>query len=444
MNPGSLVRGGHVLTLEEPGHIADGAVRVAGGVIDAVGDWQDLRARYPDDEVSGGPHDIVTPGFINTHGHFSEALIVGLAKELTLWEWVGALINPVAPHLDEESAYVGTLLAGIQMLKTGVTLVNDMFVCDPQSKAATPGVVRALDELGLRGVVSFGAGDVRGARVDAILREHDALAAAAAASKLSRFRVGIAAVGAQSDELFAESVRWSVGHGSHIHLQEIREEVTASRSRHGATPISHCARSGLFAAPTIAAHCVWADRNDREILLANDVGVAHNPVSNMILASGVCPVIEMRQLGIAVGIGVDGPASNDRQDMLEAIKTTVLLQRVDKLQATAFSAQEALDMATIGGARALGMETEVGSLRPGKKADLVVFDGDDPALANVYDPFAAVVYSAGPGQIKDVWVGGDRPVIAGRVVNVDESEVAARSRPLSRALVAKAGVARDR
>ena len=442
VNGGSLVRGGHVLTSEERDHIVDGAVRILGGQIDAVGAWPVLRARFPDDEVTGGPHDIVAPGFINTHGHFSEALIVGLAKQFTLWEWVAALINPIAPHLDEERAHVGTLLAGIQMLKTGITLVNDMFVCDPQAgEASTPGVMRALDELGLRGIVSFGAGDVRGASVVSIMREHEALATAATASRLSRFRVGIAAVGAQSDGLFPESVRLSDGAGSHIHLQEIREEVTASRNRFGATSIAHCARAGLFEAPTIAAHCVWVDPDDREILAANDVGVAHNPVSNMILASGVCPVIEMRQLGIAVGIGVDGPASNDRQDMLEAIKTTVLLQRVDKLQATAFSARQAFAMATIGGARALGMETEVGSIAPGKAADLVVFDGDDPALANVYDPYAAIVYSAGPGQVKDVWVAGNRAVIGGKVVNVDELEVVARSRPLSRALVAQAGVA---
>ena len=205
---GTLVRGAHILTSDEPGHLVDAAVRVVGGSIDAVGGWQALRDRYPDDAVSGGPHDVVTPGFVNTHGHFSEGLITGIAKQHTLWEWIAALIGPVAPHLDEECAHVGTLVAGIQMLESGITTANDMFVCDPEpGRPTTPGVVRALDELGLRGVVSYGAGDVRGATIPTILGEHEALAEAAAASRLCRFRVGIAAIGAQSDELYAESVR---------------------------------------------------------------------------------------------------------------------------------------------------------------------------------------------------------------------------------------------
>ena len=412
---GTLVRARYLLTAADPAVISDGAVRIVGERIDTVGAWDDLRVRFPDDDVSGGSNDVVTPGFVNTHGHFSEALIAGIAKQHTLWEWVEALVAPVAPHLDDEAAYIGTLVAGIQMLQSGITLANDMFVCDPHpGRPVTPGVVRALDDLGLRGVVSFGAGDVRGVPIPVLLDEHVALEAAAD-SRLSRFRVGIAALGAQSAELHAASVDLAVhgGHGVHIHLQEVREEVTAVRSRYGTTPIGYCARTGLFEAPTIAAHCVWVDADDRRTLAKHQVGVAHNPVSNMILASGVCPLPDLRALGVDVGIGVDGPGSNDRQDMLEAIKATVLLQRVDSLQATAFSAREAFEMATIGGARALRLETELGSLEPGKAADLVVFDGDAPALANVHDPFGAIVFVAGPRGERRVGrrqqVGRERP-----------------------------------
>jgi len=439
----TLVRAGHVITSADPALIHDGAVRIVDGRIDAVGTWNELRDRHPDDVVHGGPNDIVTPGFVNTHGHFSEGLITGLAKEHTLWEWIAALIGPVAPHLDDESAHAGALIAGMQMLKSGITVANDMFVCDPRPEGpTTPGVVRALDELGLRGVVSFGAGDVRGAAIGAILEEHAALKEAAAASRLSRFRVGVAAIGAQSDELFERSVSLAVGTGagSHIHLQEIREEVTAVRARHGVTPIAHSAQSGLFDAPTVAAHCVWVDRADRELLAAHGVGVAHNPVSNMILASGVCPITELRAKGVAVGIGVDGPASNDRQDMLEAIKLSVLLQRVNRLQATALSAREALEMATIGGATALGLDSELGSLEQGKAADLVVFDGNDAALTNVNDPFESVVFSLGPSQVRDVWVAGQRSVADGDIVNVAEHEIVDRARPLARRLIKASGV----
>ena len=139
---GTLVRGRHVLTAATPGAIVDGAVRIVGERIDSVGSWDDLRGLFPDDEVAGGPNDVVTPGFVNTHGHFSEALVIGIAKQHTLWEWVGALVAPVAPYLDDEAAYVGTLISGMQMLQSGITVANDMFVCDPKPESpVTPGVV---------------------------------------------------------------------------------------------------------------------------------------------------------------------------------------------------------------------------------------------------------------------------------------------------------------
>ena len=435
---GILVRGGHVLTSALPDAIEDGAVRIVGDLIDQVGPWSELRRRHPDDEVHGDRHSIITPGFVNTHGHFSEALFTGIAEDFTLWEWIEAVINPTAPHHDHETAYVGTLMAGIQMLRTGITLASDMFVCDPADRPVTPGVVRALDELGLRGVVTFGAADRRGATVPAILEEHAALREACESSRLSRFRIGIALLGAQSEELFEQSVMLAADHGSHIHLHEVREEVTAVRAATGRTPIEECARLGLFDGPTIAAHCVWVDENDRDVLAEYQVGVAHNPVSNMILASGVCPVAALRRRGVPVGIGVDGPASNDRQDMLEAIKLAVLLQRVDRLQATALSARDALAMATIEGARALRLDDELGSIEPGKQADLVVFDGRSPALANIHDPYQAVVYCAGPREVAEVWVAGSRSVAGGEVVHVDPEEIAERSRPLSRQLARRA------
>jgi len=437
---GILVRGGYVLTSSIPEMIEDGAVRIVGDLIDEVGTWTDLRTRYPDDEVHGDRHSIITPGFINTHGHFSESLFAGIAEDFTLWEWIWAVINPTAPHHEYEMAYVGTLLAGVQMLQTGITLASDMYVCDPVEAPVTPGVVRALDELRLRGVVSFGAADKRGAAVSAILEEHAALREACESSRLSRFRVGIALLGVQSEELFEQSVMLAADYGSHIHLHEVREEVSDIRAKTGRSPIAQCAHLGLFDGPTIAAHCVWLDENDQDLLAKHQVGVAHNPVSNMILASGVCPVPALRRLGVHVGIGVDGPASNDRQDMLEAIKLAALLQRVDHLQATVLSARDALAMATIEGARSLRMDDELGSIEPNKQADLVVFDGSSPGVANIHDPFQTVVYRAGPRDISEVWVAGSRAVANGQVIGVDVADVVERSRPLATKLARRAGI----
>jgi 5-methylthioadenosine/S-adenosylhomocysteine deaminase len=440
-----LVRAGHIITSAEgrlPAVIENGAVLVTDGLIAAVGPYAELRADHTDVAVYGDEYGILTPGLVNTHGHFSEGLITGMAEQYTLWEWLHALINRVDPHLDAEMAEVGTLMAGVQMLHSGITTANDMFCSDPGREAPlTPGVVKAMDDLGLRGVLSFGAGDQGSTgSIEAQFAEHEALREAVAASARCTFRLGVGAVGGQSDEMFARSVEYATSHavGVHIHLQEVREEVTATLQRRGLTPVGMCAADGLFDAPTIAAHCVWVDRHDRETMAAHQVGVAHNPVSNMILASGVAPITEFRALGVDVGIGVDGPASNDSQDMLQAVKATSLLARVHHQQAAAMSAAEAFEMATIGGARALRMADQIGSLEVGKKADLVLFDGATPALACVHDPIQAVVNIAGPKEIAAVWVDGHQLVDRGRVTSVDVTDVVRRARPLADKLVALA------
>ena len=425
--------------------IADGAVVIDGDTIVAVGPWAELSAQFPDAQRRGSAYDLIGPGFVNTHGHFSEGLITGIGSDLTLWEWIHDLITPVRPFFDENRAYVSTMVSAIQMLRSGVTTANDMFVSDPQDEPVTPGVVRALDEIGLRGVISFGSGDRNPfTSIEREFAEHDALLAATKASRLQTFRLGIGALGAQSDEMFEASVAYAVdgGHGVHIHVQEIREEVTATYQRYGRTVVGHCADVGLFEAPVLAAHCVWMDRADRELMAEHNVGVAHNPVANAILASGIAPIAQMRALGINIGIGVDGAASNDSQDFLQALKTAPLLARVRDLQATAMSAKEAYEMATIGGAKALRMEDRVGSLEVGKRADLVVFDGEGPTLANIHDPYQAIVFVAGSREIREVWVDGVASLLDGEVTQVDAREVAAVSREHARDLVTRAGLVR--
>ena len=188
----------------------------------------------------------------------------------------------------------------------------------------------------------------------------------------------------------------------------------------------------------LAAHCVWLDDTDVALLREHDVAVAHNPVSNMILASGVCPVPRLLRDGMTVGLGVDGPASNDSQNMLETMKIAALLQKVHHLQATALTAPQVLDMATAGGARALGVADEVGSLDVGKSADLALFAG--PALAAIHDPYQALVYAASVRDVAHVWVAGEPVVTDGRLVTVDLTDVLPRARELATELAAAAGL----
>jgi cytosine/adenosine deaminase-related metal-dependent hydrolase len=182
---------------------------------------------------------------------------------------------------------------------------------------------------------------------------------------------------------------------------------------------------------TIYAHCVWLTEPDVSLLAGRPAAVAHNPVSNMILGSGVCPVPRLRAAGIPVGLGTDGAASNDSHDMLQVLKMTALLQKLESLDPSVLTARDALRMATIEGARALGMDDRIGSLEPGKLADVVHFTGSTTRLAYIHDPYQQLVYGAGPGDVANVWVGGNRVVDSGVLATVDEREVVNHARELA-------------
>jgi cytosine/adenosine deaminase-related metal-dependent hydrolase len=244
-----------------------------------------------------------------------------------------------------------------------------------------------------------------------------------------------------SDELIRATAELVAAHGRfHVHLNEVREEVTQSRITRGVTSVELAARTGLLDAQVLAAHCVWLDDTDVALLREHDVAVAHNPVSNMILASGVCPVPRLRREGVTVGLGVDGAASNDSQNMLETMKTAALLQKVHHLQARALTACDVLDMATMGGARALGLADEIGSLEPGKAADLVLFPEHGPSLANIHDPYQKLVYCASARDVAQVWVDGEPVVADGRVLGVDLPALLPQARELAVKLATDAGL----
>jgi 5-methylthioadenosine/S-adenosylhomocysteine deaminase len=437
-----LVRARHVLTCGVPGEVRDGAVVVVGGRIVAVGPFAELRAQHPAALVVGDGTGILVPGLVSCHGHFSEALVSGIGETHTLWEWFVHVAGPIEPCVTREMALVGTLLRGAEMALSGITTVADMMCIAPGPEPVTPGVVEGLERLGLRGDVSYGAADDPNPRpLDRVVAEHEALAAAAAAARRSRFRVGLATVPTSSDELIAATAALVAEHGRlHVHLNEVREEVTQSRTARGMTSIAYAARAGLLDAQVLAAHCVWLDDGDVALLREHDVAVAHNPVSNMILASGVCPVPRLLREGVTVGLGVDGPASNDSQDMLETMKTAALLQKVHHLQAGALTAREVLHMATIGGARALGLAAEIGSLEPGKAADLVLFPEHSPSLANIHDPYQKLVYCASVRDVAQVWVAGEPVVVDGRVQRVDVAALLPHARELAVRLATDAGL----
>jgi 5-methylthioadenosine/S-adenosylhomocysteine deaminase len=441
----SVVRGRHVLTMGPAGDLEGGAVAFAGGEVLAAGPFEELAARFPDAEVTGDDHGVVLPGLVNGHTHLSEALLPGMGEDLTLFEWIDRIVGPAGRHLTREMGRVGAMLKGAELLLSGATCVNDMFCHANLGSMASLGAVDGLEEIGLRGVVAFGPEDTEEADrhpVADFMAEHEALADRCAASDLVGFRLGVGTVLGQSDQLLAASARAAREHGwaVHTHLAEVREEVVEARRRWGRTTVERAADVGLLEVPVVAGHGIWV--GEREIGLLADAGVAvvHNPVANMILGSGVCPLAALRGAGIPVGVGTDGAASNDSQNMLEAVKTAALLQKVARLDPRAATADDVLAMATVEGARALGLDGLVGSLQPGRRADLVRLRGDRPGLANIHDPRQQVVYCASPADVADVWVDGERRVADGRLVGHDLAALVEASRPLAADLVTRAGL----
>jgi cytosine/adenosine deaminase-related metal-dependent hydrolase len=370
-----------------------------------------------------------------------------MGSNLTLFEWGKRIIAPVGSVLTQEMAREGTLLRAAELIHCGVTTVNDMFHHYRPGSFATLGVVAGLAQSGLRGSIAFGAEDLftplsgPGFTVAQAIEEHEVLADAVAAHELLAFRLGVGTMLGSSDQLLEASValahdrKWAV----HTHLAEVREEIVEARNRWGCNTIERAAQLGLLDLDVIAAHLVWLNERDIALLAQHNVAGVHNPLANMILGSGVAKVPRLLAAGLRLGLGTDGAASNDSQNMLEVIKISALLQKVDQLDPAALSAEEALRMATLGGAEALGLEASVGSIEVGKRADIVLLE-NTAELACVHDPCGHVVYSVSPRSVADVWVDGRRLLSDRQLTTIDERAQIARCRSLAQVIAREAGL----
>jgi len=439
----TVVRGAWALTMGPAGAIRDGAVAFDhDGSILEVGTFEEVSASHPEAEVVGDGNGLVLPGFVNAHTHLTEGLITGMGEDAILWQWFVRVVNPSGRVISREEVTLGTRLKAVEMLESGITTVNDMSCHRNLGSLASLGAVDGLSQMGMRGVVCFGAEDLYpdAPGADVFMAEHEALADRIAAEPMIDFRAGIGTVLGITEELFRRTIDACAEHGwaVHTHLAEVREELTESRIEHGCSTIEHSERVGLLEHDVIAGHCIWCSENDIGLLASRDVAVAHNPVANMILASGVCKVPRFRREGIRVGIGTDGAASNDSQDMFGAIKTAALLQKIDHLDPAAITAPEVLRMATIGGAEALGKEKEIGSLEPGKRADIQLLEGNGPELAVLHDPFQQIVYGATPRSVSAVWVDGIKRVEDSKTLGVDRPALASQARTAAADLARRA------
>lgn len=427
-----VVAGDWVVTMDRDGTvIRDGAVAIDDGVIVAAGSAAEIMAEYPAAETLPGAGRVVMPGLINGHSHAAMTLLRGVADDLALMDWLNNYIFPAeVEFVDAEFVRIGTELACWEMIRGGTTTFVDMYYY-PDT------IADVVDQCGLRAYISAtvigqrspdaeGAGDSidkglafidrwqgRNSRITPIFGPH-------------------ANYTLDADQLRAtREAAIEAGVPISIHLSESPFEVEYSKQTYGTTSIELLESIGFFDGPTIGAHVVWPTADEIPILADRDVGVIHNPTSNMKIASGIAPVTEMLRAGVNVGLGTDGAASNNDLDMWEEMRLAAFLQKVDRMDPEVLSAMTVLTMATRGGAEAIGLGGKVGELRPGLRADVIQVSFDDVHFVPTYDVISHLVYVADEQDVVSVVVDGKLLMRDREMLTIDTERVAREAKALA-------------
>ncbi len=371
--------------------------------------------------IINGEKKVLMPGLVNTHTHLSMSLLRGLADDLPLNTWLNDYIWPVEANLTGEYCYAGALLACVEMIKSGTTTFNDMYFFMDD-------VAKAVDEAGLRGTLCHGMIDLgdeekRKAEFKETLRIiekcHDT------AEGRIKVTFGPHAPYTCSRELLEEVRKKAdkMGLKIHIHVSETEFEVQQIIEAHGARPFEYLDEIGFLGNDVIAAHAVWLSDKEINIIKEKGVNLSHNPASNMKLASGISPVSKLIDAGVNTSLGTDGAASNNNLDMIKEMKIATLLQKVNTMDSTVLPADKVFEMATINGARALGLQDEIGTIKTGKKADLVLLDMKAPHLTPFRHPMSHLVYAANGNDVDTVICNGEILMQNRELKVLDEAEV---------------------
>jgi 5-methylthioadenosine/S-adenosylhomocysteine deaminase len=432
-----VIANGIVVTMDGGGRVlSPGSIAIGGAEILAVDRPEVIAKAFKAADTIDATGHIVLPGLINTHTHAAMVLYRGLADDLALMEWLQKYIFPAeAKTVSPEFVRVGTRLAVLEMMRSGTTLFTDMYYFEEEA-------ARVTRDAGLRGVlgqtvIEFPVADAKTpaealARAERFIKEFagDPLIVPALAPH-SMYTLDAKTLTATRDLAVSRRVPLL------IHLLETEEEVRISLERHGQRPVAYLEGLGFWAPQTVAAHGVWANAEEIQILQKRNVGVAHNPESNMKLASGTAPVPAYLKAGVKVGLGTDGAASNNDLDMFEAMRQAAFLHKLATKDPTAVSAKVALELATIGGARVLGRQDRLGSLEAGKLADLILVRTDRPRQTPMYDPISHLVYVTRGDDVVTTIVNGRILMRGGTVLTMDEAKVLAEARAAA-AMVRKA------
>lgn len=390
---------------------------------------KEFAASHPDAKRIDATGKIVIPGLINTHTHVAMALLRGISDDLPLMEWLEQHIWPIEGKMGYQEIYDGARLGILEMLMGGTTTFVDMY---PYDEA----VAEAAESAEIRALVTPCPMDFRMEHFENDWRK---IKERFSDSRLVSMWMGPHAIYTLSPENMQRSISLSkeLGVGSHVHLAETQTEQDNCMAQHGMSPTEYLEQQGLFSTRTLAAHCVVMSDHDIEILARNGVSVAHNPQSNMKLASGIAPVKKMLDAGVNVAIGTDGASSNNDLDMWEEMRTASLLQKAATLDPCALSAYTTLQMATVNGAKAIGREGELGIIAPDAFADIVLVDMEKPHLYPHTNIISELVYSTHASDVDTVIVNGNIVVENRKCLTMNAQEVCATAQNHINALLAK-------
>ena len=437
-----LIRSGLVMTMNDRFEVVEGDVSIRDGRIAAVASHIDA----PHDRVVDARGGYVLPGFIQTHIHLCQTLFRGFADDLPLMDWLRRRIWPMEAAHTPATLRAAAWLATTELLASGTTSVLTM-----ETVHDTDVVFETVAESGLRATIGkcmmdFDAQVPRRLQEEtrASLDESVAIRQRWDGAADGRLRAAFAprfAVSCSRELLEAVADLSDRSHALvHTHASESRDEIAIVKQLSGGlTNLEYLASLGLGSPQLCAAHCVWVDDREQQLLAERDIKVMHCPGSNLKLGSGIAPVPEMRARGITVSLGADGAACNNRLDMFEEMRLAAVLQAM-RQQPGALPARDVLWMATRAGARTLGLDTDIGSIEVGKKADLIVVDRDRPHLAPGPDPYSTIVYAARGSDVRATVVDGELLVDDFLPVRVDRAAVAAEARSAARELASRAAI----
>jgi 5-methylthioadenosine/S-adenosylhomocysteine deaminase len=431
-----VITGGTVVTMAGP-NIENGAVAIRGANIVGVGKAADIAKRFTATTTIKANGMAVVPGFVNAHTHVPMTLFRGIADDRDLMDWLTNFIFPAeAKNVDREFVKWGTRLAALEMIRSGTTTFADMYYFEAD-------IAREAKAAGLRGVlgqtfIDFPAPDnktweemVAYMRRYAAQFKNDRLITPAMAphAPYTVSRDHLLQVRALATELKVPIL---------IHVSETRDELRqVAEKTDGKTPGAYLDSIGFLGDDVLAAHGVWLTPGEMHIFAARKVGVAHCPESNMMLASGVAPIVQMQRVGVDVGLGTDGPAgSNNNLDMVEEMASAARLQKVMRNDPRAMSAREVLELATIGGARALNLADKIGTLEAGKRADIVIIDLEQAKTQPVYSVESAIVYAASGSSVVTTIVDGKILMRNRNVLTVDSATTIAKAKEYRRKILA--------